>query len=170
LNEFYLIAKIISAGKDGFLKIQFVPGLKIDPEPIKFLYLDFWEQKKKLELEEILSFKNTVFFKFKNFDDERETSLFIDRNIFVEADDFVKVKSDSVLSADVIGCKLFKGQEFLGTVDDYFETPANPVIEVLVGDAKRILIPFVDEIFEKIDTENNILILNSDFGFDNDED
>ncbi|MBK7630737.1 MAG: 16S rRNA processing protein RimM [Ignavibacteriales bacterium] len=170
MNEFYLIAKILSAGKDGFVKIQLVPGLKINTEPIKFLYLDFWEKKKKLELEEILSIKNSFFLKFKNFDDEREVSLFIGRNVFVTSGDFEIVKNDSVLKSDLIGCELFKGQDFLGTVIDYFETPANPVIEIILGNEKKILIPFVHSIFEKIDPENNILILNSDFGFDDDED
>ena len=170
MNEFYLIAKIISASKDGFVKIQLVPGLKINSEPIKFVYLDFWEQKKKIELEEILIFKNSVYFKFKNFEDERETSVFIGRNVFVVDSDFKRIKSNNFLDSDLIGCKLFKKQHIVGTVIDYFETPANPVIEVVMENEKKILIPFVHSVFEKIDTENKTLILNSDFGFDDDED
>lgn len=169
MNEFYLIAKILSAGKDGFVKIQLVPGIIINPELIKHLYLDFWEQKKKLELEEILSIKNSVFFKFKNFDDEREVSLFIGRNVFVTSENFEIVKSNRVLNSELIGCELFKGQHFVGTVIDYFDTPANPVIEIILEYGKKILIPFVHSIFDKIDPENNTLILNSDFGFDDDD-
>jgi 16S rRNA processing protein RimM len=170
LNEFYLIAKILSAGKDGFVKVQLVPGLNINLNAIKFLYLDFWDQKKTIELEEILNFKQSVFIKFKNFDTEREVSVFIGRNIFVNAEDFERVVSDVFLNQSLIGSKVYRGQDFIGTVNDYFETPANPVIEISKKNGTNFLIPYVDSVFEKIDTDNKILILNSDFGIDDDED
>jgi len=170
LSEFYLIAKVLSAGKDGFVKVQLVPGLNIDLDSIKFLYLDFWEQKKIIELEEIFSIKQSVFFKFKKFEDERETSVFIGRNVFVSGNDFEKVASDVLLNQSLIGSKVYKGQDFLGIVSDYFETPANPVIEISKESGNNFLIPYVAFVFEKIDPENKILILNSDFGIDDDED
>ena len=170
MNDFYLIAKILSAGKDGFVKVQLVPGLNINLDSIKFLFIDFWDQKKTIELEEILNFKQSVFIKFKNFDDERDVSVFIGRNIFVNADDFERVVSDVFLNQNLIGSKVYKGQDYLGTVNDYFETPANPVIEISKEDGTNFLIPYVDSVFEKIDPENKILVLNSDFGIDDDED
>ncbi|HRN26896.1 MAG TPA: ribosome maturation factor RimM [Ignavibacteriaceae bacterium] len=170
MNEFYLIAKILSAGKDGFVKAQLVPGFYVNQDSIKFLYLDFWDQKKKVELEEVLVIKNSILFKFKNFDNERDSSLFIGRNIFVLMSDLEKVKSNEFTTHNLVGCRLFKGTDLLGSVIDYFETPANPVIEIIKEDGNKILIPFVHSIFEKIDPENNILILNSDFGIDDNED
>lgn len=170
MNEFYLIAKILSAGKDGFVKVQLVPDFYVNQDSIKFLYLDFWYQKKKVELEEVVVIKNSIFFKFKTFDDERDSSLFIGRNIFVLMSDLEKVKSSEITTHNLVGCRLFKGTDLLGSVIDYFETPANPVIEIIREDGNKILIPFVHSIFEKIDPENNILILNSDFGIDDNED
>ncbi|HMN24925.1 MAG: 16S rRNA processing protein RimM [Ignavibacteriaceae bacterium] len=170
MNEFYLIAKILSAGKDGFVKAQLVPGFYVNQDSIKFLYLDFWDQKKKVELEEVLVIKNSILFKFKNFDNERDSSLFIGRNIFVLMSDLEKVKSNEFTTHNLVGCRLFKGTDLLGSVIDYFETPANPVIEIIKEDGNKILIPFVHSIFEKIDPENNILILNPDFGIDDNED
>ena len=35
---------------------------------------------------------------------------------------------------------------------------------------KEVLIPFVHSIFEKIDSENKVLILKSDYGINDDED
>lgn len=170
MNEFYLIAKILSAGKDGFVKVQLSPGFYVNQDSIKFLYLDFWDQKKIVELEEVFIIKNSLFFKFKNFNDERDSSLFIGRNIFVLMSDLEKVKSSEITTYNLVGCRLFKGADLLGSVLDYFETPANPVIEIIKEDGNKILIPFVHSIFEKIDPENNILILSSDFGIDDNED
>ena len=81
-----------------------------------------------------------------------------------------EVVDDVFVNQDLIGSKVYKGQDFLGIVSDYFETPANPVIEVSKEDGSNFLIPYVDSVFEKIDPENKILILNSDFGIDDDED
>jgi len=67
LGDYFLIAKILSPGKEGFVKVQLTSGFKINPGTIRFLYLDFWDQKKIIELEEILNIKESVFFKFKNF-------------------------------------------------------------------------------------------------------
>ena len=63
MNDFYLIAKILSAGKDGFVKVRLVPGLNINLDSIKFLFVDFWEQKKAIELEESFNLKQSVFLK-----------------------------------------------------------------------------------------------------------
>ena len=170
MDEYYLIAKILSSGKDGFVKVQFVPGLNINLDSIKFVYLDFWEQKKSIELEAILNFKQSVFIKFKNFDDDREISVFVGRNIFISKNDYEKVVDNVFLNQNLIGSKVYKGQDFLGIVSDYFETPANPVLEVSNKGRSNFLIPYVDSVFEKIDPENKILILNSDFGIDDDDD
>lgn len=170
MNDFYLIAKILSAGKDGFLKVQMVPGFNVNPDSIRFLYLDFWNQKKKIEIEETLNVKNSVFFKFKNFEDERETSVFIGRDVFIDSSDYKKLEGDVHLNPELNGFKVFKGDELIGVITDYFETPANPVIEICREDGREILIPYVTSIFEKIETETKILRLKSDFGLDDDED
>lgn len=126
--------------------------------------------KKRIELEDILNIKNSFFLKFKNFDDERDVSVLIGRNVFIDKTDFDKIASDVFISQNLIGCKVYKGQDFIGIVSDYFETPANPVIEIGSENRNNFLIPYVHSIFEKIDTENKILILNSDFGIDDDKD
>ena len=170
MGDYFLIATILSHGKEGFVKVQLTPGFKINPDTIRSLYVDFWDQKKIIELEEILNIKGSVFLKFKNFDDERDTSLLIGRNVFVAASDFEKVVSDVLVNQSLIGSKVYKGKDLLGIVSDYFETPANPVIEIRREGANNFLIPYVDSVFEKIDPENKLLILNSDFGIDDDED
>ena len=170
MNEFYLIAKILSAGKNGFVKIQFEPGVTENIESLKFIYLDFWDKKKRFEIEEILTTNQSVFFKFKNFDDERDISVLIGKSIFVFESDLKKLSGDRSLSQNLVGFKVFKGNDFLGIVSGYFQTPANPVIEIKINNGKEILIPFVQSLFDKIDFMNKVLILKSDFGFDDDED
>ena len=137
MSEFYLIAKILSAGKNGFVKIQLEPGFTENLELLKFLYLEFWDRKKKFELEEVSTVKQSVFFKFRNFDNERDVSVLIGRNVFVVESDLKKLHGDNSLFQNLIGFKVFKGHLFLGYVSDYFQAPANPVIEIKNDDGKR---------------------------------
>lgn len=170
MDEFFLIAKIQSAGKNGFVKVQLIPGFFDNLSKIKYMFLDFWNQKKKIELEDFVNNKNSIFFKFKNFDDERDTSVLLDRDVFVSDNDLKLFKLDTILEKNVIGFAVYKNQELIGSVSDYFETPANSVVEVKVNSEKVILIPFVDDIFEKIDYKKKELVINPDFGLNDDED
>jgi len=169
LNEFYLIAKILSSGKDGFVKVKLVPGFLENLKNLKYVFLDFWNQKKKIELEDYLSVKNSVFFKFKNFYNERDTSLLIDREVFVSKKEVEHLNLSASLEISFLGYKVFRNQEYLGIVSDFFETPANPVIEIKNSDGKKNLIPFVHSFFDKIDNENKQLVLKSDYGVYDDE-
>jgi 16S rRNA processing protein RimM len=169
LNEFYLIAKILSSGKDGFVKAQFKPGFLESLNKIKCVFLDFWNQKKQLELEDYLNVNNSVFLKFKNFDSERDTSLLIDREIFISEKDVEQLNLNASIEISFLGYKVFRSQQYLGIVSDFFETPANPVIEIKDSDGKKILIPFVHSFIDKIDSENKELVLKSDYGIYDDE-
>ncbi|HEX7358289.1 MAG TPA: ribosome maturation factor RimM [Ignavibacteriaceae bacterium] len=170
MNDFYLIAKILSAGKNGFLKVQLMPGFSVNSVTFKFLYVDFWNQKKKIELEETLELKNSVFFKFKNFEDERETSVFIGRDIFLDSSEYEKLDQKILLEYNLEGFNVYKGDELIGVVTNCFETPANPVIEISRVNGSEILIPYVPSIFENIETETKIIRIKVDFGLDDDED
>ena len=169
MNEFYLIAKILSSGKDGFVKVQLVPGFLENLKNFKWVYLDFWNQKKIFELEDFLNVKNSVFLKFKNFDNERDTSLLINREVFISEKDAEHLNLNASIEISFLGYKVFRNQEYLGIVSDYFETPANPVIEIKNSNGREILIPFVHSFFDKIDSENKELVLKSDYGIYDDE-
>ncbi len=118
----------------------------------------------------MLNIKNSTFLKFKNFDIDREISLLIGREIFITQNDINRLKLFIPIEQNYLGYKVFRDQEILGIVSDFFETPANKVLEVSDKTGKEILIPFVQDIFEKIDSENKELVLKSNYGFYDDED
>lgn len=169
VDEFLFIAKIQSAGKNGFVKIQLIPGFFDNLKKIKYLFLDFWNQKKKFELEEIVTNKTSVFFKFQNFDDERDISVLLDREIFISKSELENLNLDDVHTKDIIGFKVFKNEHCIGIVSDFYEAPANSVIELKSDDGKEILIPFVESILINVDYEKKELVVNPDFGLDDED-
>jgi len=170
VDEFLFIAKIQSAGKNGFVKVQLIPGFFDNLENIKYLFLDFWNQKKKFELEEIVTNKTSVFFKFQNFNDVRDTFVLLDKEIFVSKSELKNLNLDNINTKDIIGFKAFKSNDCIGIVSDFYEAPANFVVEIKNADSKEILIPFVESIVTEIDYKNKVLVINPDFGLVDDED
>jgi 16S rRNA processing protein RimM len=171
LDDFYFIAQIISTGKDGFVKIH--SSIDIAENFFQLnneVYLDYWGKKKKFIVEETIKIKNSVFLKFVNFDDERDSLVLIQRKIFVPKKNFDLLPIKNFIKTDLLGCHVFRDDILMGTVNDIFSAPANDVIEILKLDGKEILIPFVDAFFEIMDVKNKKLILKPNAGYYDDED
>lgn len=170
MNEFFLIAEITSAGKDGYVKILGQGGFGDLIENNNVVYVDFWNQKKALQIEDIISGKNSLYVKFKGFDDKRDISLLFGRNIFIKSEKITKLLTERDLPIEIVGYLVYQNGLELGVVQDIFQMPANDVLVFRDKAGKEILIPYVLSIFEKIDKEKKVIILNSEYGIDDDED
>ena len=170
MKDFFLIGKIISLfGKNGFIKIE---PVTYSPErffELKIVFIDFWGDKKKLYVEDVKQIGNYFSLKFKNFNDERESGLFIGREIFIEKADLIKLPENSFFIHDLIGSIVFKGGVELGEITDVLTPPANDVIVIKGMKNKEILIPLVLEFIEKFDPEKKILILKKEVSYDDED-
>ena len=162
MNEFYLIARIISKGKDGYVKI--LPHINFKNSFISQLevYLDFWGKKKKFKIEDVFENRNSVFIKFLNFEGEREVQILMGREVFLSIKDAEKFLKDDLLVENLIGFKIFNGSQPLGTIKGVFKTPANFVLEILSDEQKEILIPYVKNFVEQLDEKGKSIILKKD--------
>ncbi|HMN16654.1 MAG TPA: ribosome maturation factor RimM [Ignavibacteriaceae bacterium] len=170
MNEYILIAEITSAGKDGYVKILAKAGFDKLFNKISEVYLDFWNQKKLFEIEDVSAGKISLYVKFKRFEDQRDISLLIGRNIFLLSEQLEELNREAELLPDIVGYKVYQKGLLSGSVVDVFQAPANDVIVFIDNNGKEILLPYVLSIFEKIDLENKILILNPEYGVGIDED
>jgi 16S rRNA processing protein RimM len=171
LDEFYLIAEIVSAGKDGFVKIHLLTDVSDDILQLRNeVYLDFWGRKKKFFIEEAIKVKNSHFLKFLNFDDDRDLMVLVGQKIFLTGKNISFPKNKDFVLKDLVGCQVFRNKDLIGVVKDTFSAPANDVVEILKSDGEEILIPFVDAYFEIMDVKNKKLILKPDVGYYDDED
>lgn len=171
MDDFYFIAQVVSTGKDGFVKIN----SPLDITDKFFLlnnevYIDYWGKKKKFIVEETLKFKNSFFLKLKNFDDERDSIVLMNRKIFVHKKNLSSLSNKNFIVTDFIGCQVFRENILIGIVKGLFNTPANAVIEILNNDGKEFLIPLVDAYFEIMDVKNKKLVLYPNAGYYDDED
>ncbi len=170
MNEFYLIAQIISSGKDGFVKIQSSSDVEKIIKKNSSVFVDFWGKKKKFIVEDLIKIRNSIFIKFLNFNDERELQVLIGRKIFVDSNNLTVAENLNIISEYFVGAKVFQDGNILGTIKDIFSTPANEVAEIEKSDGEIILLPFLEIYFESLDYENKKIILKPDVGFYDNED
>jgi 16S rRNA processing protein RimM len=162
LNDFYPIAKLISAGRDGYIK--FVPLSDFNAESLinAKAYLDFGGKKKKFVVEDILTVKNSSFIKFFDFEDEREVELLAGREVYLAKDDAEVLLKDTLFIGSLVGFKVFRDRQVIGVIKNTFKTPANYVLEILNDKGKEILIPYVENFFKEIDVDEKKVTLKKD--------
>lgn len=169
MNDFHLIARIVSAGRDGYVKI--FPLVEFDVQTLidKIVYLDFWGKKKKFIVEDISKTKNSIFIKFLNFVEDREIQLLLDRKIFLIKSDAESIVKNDFNIEQLIGLEVFRESNKLGVIRDIFKTPANHVLEIMDSSGKEILIPFIKNFFDEINVADKRISLKKDAALQDDE-
>jgi 16S rRNA processing protein RimM len=160
VNEFYLIATVSSAfGKNGAVKI-----ISHSDFPERFLdlsevYIDFFNNKKLFFVENVEQHNNVFTIKFRNFDSDKDVTILIGKDIFVDEGHLVKLPKDHFFIHDLIGSRVVRNDLELGIIKDVLKYPANDIYVVFDSRGKEILIPAVMDFIDSFDSVNKILKL-----------
>ncbi len=170
MNEFYLIAKILSVyGNEGFVKILSYTDFPERFFDLKEVYLDFFDDKKEFFVEKVKKKKDTFLLKFKNFNSASETEILIGKEIFVDKENLIKLPENYFFVHDLIGSKVFRNDVLLGVIKDVLKYPANDVY-LIDNLGEEILIPAAFEFIQSFDPEKKILVLKPGDALYDDED
>jgi 16S rRNA processing protein RimM len=160
VSEFFLIAKITSANnKEGFVKTEIYSDFPERFENLKEVFVDFWGDKKLFTIESLRKNKNSVLFKFLNFESERETNVLVGREIYVDEKLKIRLPENNYFIHDLISSKVLINDEIVGLVKDVINTPANDILVINDVNGKEILVPFVLAYIDKIDSTEKIIRL-----------
>lgn len=172
MTDYFLIAKIVSAeDNQGFVRIKSFTTFSGRFKDLKKVYIDFWGDKKIFYIDAVRFKNGDVFLKFKNFDDKESVESLLNRNVFIDDNDLIKLPKGFYFIHDIIGSKVIRNNEEFGRVVDVYSLAANDVYVISMTNGKEILIPAVLEFIEKVDVENKVLVIKGgeDF-YENDED
>jgi 16S rRNA processing protein RimM len=172
VTEYFLIARVVSTeGNHGFLRIKSFAQSSERFKDLKKVYVEFWGDKKLFYIESVKIKKGEVFLKFINFDDNKSVETLLNRDVFVDSDDLIKLPKGSYFIHDIIGCKVIRNNEEFGKVIDVYSLDANDVYKIEMINGEEILIPAVLEFIEKVDVENKVLVIKGGEDiYENDED
>ena len=169
MNEFVTIAVVTSISrKDGFLK------LKIFYEDVQqilkqdYVFFDFFGNIRKIFIDEVISRGGSYFVKFKNFSEERELKIFLNKEVLIPKNKIVLDEGTYFIS-DLIGSEVYYKKKYIGKVENVLDVPMNYVLEIIQKNNKTLMIPFVLKFFESIDADKKIIYLSKESRFLYDE-
>lgn len=169
MDEFVAVAVITSiSSKDGLLKLNFSSQNSQQISNRNFVYVDFFGNKRKIFIEKLISRGNNFFVKLKNFHNDRELEIFLNKKLFIPKKELI-LRDNEYLVSDLIGCKVHYKKECIGIVENVLEVPMNYVLEIRRMDNTEIMIPFVLKFFESINADKKIIYLNNESRFLYDE-
>ena len=171
MSEFYLVARITStADKKGFVKIYSYSDFPERFFSLHEVFIDFFGSKKKFVVEEAKKLKGELFVRFKNFSTEKETKVLLNKEVFVEEKDVIKLPENFYFVHDLIGSTVFRNRKLFGKIEDVLSYPANDVYVIKENNGGEILLPALSELIESFDPENKVMVLKPGESFYEDED
>lgn len=171
MSEYFLLARISStADKKGFVKIESYSDFPERFYSLKAVYIDFFGTKKKFFVEEVKKLKSDFFIRFKNFNTGKDTKILLNKEIFIEEKDAVKLPGNVFFVHDLIGSTVFRNDKLFGSIKDVLPYPANDIYVIEKVDGGEILLPALAELIESFDPGKKIMILKPGESFYEDED
>jgi 16S rRNA processing protein RimM len=171
VSEYFLLARITStADKKGFVKIDSYSDFPERFFSLKEVYIDFFGTRKKFFVEEVKKLKGDFFIRFRNFNTDKDTKVLLNREIFVEEKDVVKLPENVYFVHDLLGSQVFRNGKLFGKIKDVLPYPANDVYVIEDVSSGEILLPALSELIESFDPENKVMVLKPGESFYEDED
>lgn len=162
MKEYFLIAKIVAPlGLDGFVKLKSYSDFPERFAELNKVYIDVFGDKRKFIVEDFLHDKAGYSIKFKNFDSSTEVSFLNGCDIYIEKNDLTDLDDDEFYIHDLIGCEVFEKQRYIGKIKDVMSLVSNDVFEVVTENGKELLIPFIDDYFDKYDNKKKVLFIKN---------
>lgn len=162
MNKYLELGQIVNTrGLRGEVKVN---SYSEDPnrfEKIKNVILKLKGQEKEYEIEKVSYTKNQVVLKLKNVNTIEEAEKLRNAIILIDRDKLGKLPEDVYYIADLIGLDVYTDKnEYLGRVDDIFNTKSNDVYVVKDDLGKNKLLPGIPEVIKEISLENGKIIVH----------
>ncbi len=166
-----MVARITSiADNKGFVKIYSYSDFPERFFSLREVFIDFFDSKKKFIVEAVKKNKGDFFIKFRNFDSDNDTRVLLNKEIYVDEKDAVKLPEKVFFIHDLVDSKVFRNEALFGIIKEVLSYPANDVYVIEDVNGREILLPALSELIESFDPENKVMILKPGESFYEDED
>ncbi|MCK6604291.1 MAG: 16S rRNA processing protein RimM [Ignavibacteriaceae bacterium] len=174
MTDYYLIGKITGQfGKHGFLKIECYSDFPERFRNLKESYILVSGNYKKVFVDKVRRENDSLIIRLKGFESPEDSKFLINKELFVDQDNLVKLPADYYFVHDLIGSAVHRNGVQIGVITDVLNLPANDVYVIKAEAGEELMIPAVKMFIEKFDSESKILYLTPGDQFytdENDED
>ena len=163
MDDLFLIAEVKAVyGTEGFVIIDSFSDFSDRFFKLEYVFIEFFGLSKEFFVENIKTINGRNAIKFKGFDSKNSADLLIGKKIYVDNESAVKLSDDTYFIHDLIGSQVYKGSEFLGSLEDVLIMPANDVYLIKDLKGKNILVPAIKDYVKSFDPKTKKLDLIPD--------
>lgn len=162
MNQYLEIGQIVNVrGLKGEVKVN---SYSEDPkrfEKIQTIILKLKGKEQEYSIEKVSYTKNQVVLKLKNVDTIEEAERLRNSMILIDRNNLDELPEDVYYIADLIGLDVYTDrEEYLGKVDDIFNTKSNDVYVVKDDLGKTKLLPGIPEVIKEISLDSGKIIVH----------
>lgn len=162
MNKYLELGQIVNTrGLKGEVKVN---SYSEDPnrfEKIKSIIVRLKGKDTEYEIEKVSYTKNQVVLKLKTINTIEEAEKLRNSIILIDREKLGDLPEDVYYIADLIGLEVYTDQnEYLGKVDDIFNTKSNDVYVIKDDLGKNKLLPGIPEVIKEISLEDGKIIVH----------
>lgn len=128
-------------------------------DSLEKVYVKTKKEEKLYNIENVRYHKNMVLLKLENVNTMEDAEML--RNAFLEIDreEAIPLEEGTYFIADLIGLDVYTDeQEFLGKVEDIYNTGSNDIYVVKNELGKQILLPGIEEVIKEVKLDDRIIV------------
>lgn len=162
MNKYLELGQIVNVkGLKGEVKVNSFTDDNTKFERIKKVMVRRKDGLTEYEIEKVGYHKTQVILKFKKVDTIEEAEKLRNAYIVVDREVLGELPEGVYYIADLIGLEVYtEDGEYLGKVDDIFNTGSNDIYVVKDDLGKQKLLPGIDEVIKKVDLDNGRITVN----------
>lgn len=162
MNKYLEIGQIVNVkGLKGEVKVNSFSEDSTRFEKLKTVFIKRKGEMKEYEIETVGYNKIQVIIKFKGIDSVEEAEKLRNSFILIDRSILGELPEGKYYIADLIGLEVYTEEnEYLGKVDDIYNTGSNDIYVVKDDLGKQKLLPGIDEVIKKIDLDTGKIIVN----------
>ncbi|MBN2605427.1 MAG: 16S rRNA processing protein RimM [Bacilli bacterium] len=147
-------------GLKGTLKIKSFTDFKSERyQKGSALYILFRDEYIPVTVASFREQKGLDYLTFAEYNDINQVEKYRGCDLFFDKELAAELPEDEFYFTELIGLDVFVGEELIGICEDVREYPQGEVIVVSRENQSPLLIPFIKEFIEKVDKENNKIIV-----------
>jgi len=162
MNQYLEIGQIVNVkGLKGEVKVNSFSEDSQRFEKLKSVFIKRKGELKEYEIESVGYSKLQVVIKFKGIDSVEEAEKFRNASIMIDRSILGDLPEGTYYIADLIGLKVYTEEnEYLGIVDDIYNTGANDIYAIKDDLGKQKLLPGIKDVIKNVDLKSGKIIVN----------
>lgn len=164
--EYIQIGKIVNAvALRGEVKVYHYSDYKERFEELTEIIVRKKKDYLTYEIEKVRYQKGMVILKLRGVDDRNGAEALKDSDVFITEADLRELPEDTFYVRDLIGCKVYDEDNYIGDITDVLQNTAQDIYQVKRPDGREVLIPAVGDFVKKVDVEQKLVVVNLIPGF-----